>query len=107
MRYLNSVPLPPAFTWPHRDGGEHAVRPVHAVVIGYGKWLRETPYFPGLFELIHDLLVAAPQDLDVAWVPAELQRLRDQYKAEPAVPGEHLAQRIRRLMPANNQPTLF
>lgn len=107
MRYLNSVPLPAAFTWPHRDGGELAVRPVHTAVIGYGKWLRETPYFPGLFELAHELLVSAPQDLDVEWLPSRLQEARAQYKDAPSKPSEHLAQKLRRLLPAPNQPTLF
>jgi hypothetical protein len=107
MRYLNAVPLASTFTWPHRDGGEHAVRPVHSAVIGYGKWLRETPYFPGLFELVHEVLSAAADDVDVEWLPLELQRLRGRFEREPGRPGEHLAQRIRRLMPAPNQPTLF
>ena len=107
MRYLNAVPLPAEFAWPHRDGGDYKVRPVHAAVIGYGKWLRETPYFPGLFELVHDLLAAAPQELDVGWLPCELQRLRARYEAEPGQPGEHLAQKIRRLNAAPDQPTLF
>lgn len=107
MRYLNTVPLPAIFNWPHRDGGEHSARPVHNTVIGYGKWLRETPYFPGLFELAHDLLAAAPNDFDVDWLPTELQRVRDRFKAEPTRPSEHLAQKIRRLLPPPNQPTLF
>jgi hypothetical protein len=108
MRYLNAVPLPADFTWPHRDGGERPVRPVHHSVIGYGKWLRETPYFPGLFELAHDLLAGAPQELDVAWLPAELNRIRELHKAEAATAaGDHLAHKLRRLLPSPNQPTLF
>jgi hypothetical protein len=107
MRYLNSVPLPATFTWLHRDGGERAVRPVHAAVSGYGKWIRETPYFPGLFELAHHLLATAPEDFEVEWLPRELERARDRFKAEPARPCEHLAHKIRRLMPGADQPTLF
>lgn len=107
MRALNAVPLPTAFTWPHRDGGEQAVRPVHGAVIGYGKWLRETPYFPGLFELAHDLLAAAPAEFDADWLPTELQRVREKFGAEPGRAGEHLAQKLRRLMPPADQPTLF
>jgi hypothetical protein len=35
------------------------VHPTYAVKGGYGKWLWETPYFPGLFELIHEILFNA------------------------------------------------
>lgn len=108
MRYLNALPLPRTFTWPHRDDGkERPVTPAHGTVTAYGKWLRETPYFPGLFELIHDVLVAAPEEFDAEWLPAELQRTRDRFKAEPRPLGEHLAHQLRRLRPSANQPTFF
>lgn len=59
--YLAMYPLPSGFVWPHRDGGKRPVQPVYQVSGGYGKWLWETPYFPGLFELIHRELVNAPE----------------------------------------------
>lgn len=109
MRCLNQWPLPPDFVWPHRDdaGKERPVRPIHAAVIGYGKWLRETPYFPGIFELAHDILTDAPDEIDAAWLPAQLQELRAKYGAEPARPNEHFAQKLRRLRPAVNQVTFL
>lgn len=51
--YLTANPLPNDFVWPHREGGKRPVQPAYRVSGGYGKWLWETPYFPGLFELIH------------------------------------------------------
>lgn len=64
-RYLNAFPLPEGFTWLDRNGHWKPVRPAHAERIlevqrTYGKWLAETPYFPGLFELIHRLMVLHP-----------------------------------------------
>lgn len=56
QRYLTEHPLPPAFRWQHRDGGEAVVAPTYRLTGGYGKWLRETPYFQGLFEEIHAIL---------------------------------------------------
>jgi hypothetical protein len=62
--YLNANPLPPAFRWKHRDGGDAIVAPKHATLSGgYGKWLRETPYFQGLFEAIHAILLASGDHL--------------------------------------------
>lgn len=108
MRYLNALPLPRTFTWPHRDDGkERPVMPAHGTVIAYGKWLRETPYFPGLFELIHDVLANAPDEFDAQWLPAELLRTRERFKAEPHRPGEHLGHQLRRLRPTSNQVTFF
>lgn len=108
MRYLNAVPLPRTFTWPHRDDTtDRPVTPAHGAVTAYGKWLRETPYFPGLFELIHDLIAAAPEEFDADWLPAELQRTRARFAAEQLRPGEHLAHQLRRLRPMANQPTFF
>jgi hypothetical protein len=83
MRYLNANPLPASFRWTHRDGGERAVQPSHRLVTGYGKWLRETPYFQGLFELIHDLLEQVSEVGDGEWLAAEIMKrrtLREQEK---------------------------
>lgn len=108
MRYLNAYPLPRSFTWPHRDDDkDRAVMPAHGTVTGYGKWLRETPYFPGLFELATDLLAAAPDEFDAEWLPLELNRVRTRFKNEATRPGEHLAHKLRRLLPAANQATFF
>lgn len=69
MRWLDDFPLPADFTWTRtdrvKDTGEKIltpntpVRPSHHGV-AYGKWLRETPYFPGLFERIRDIIQAIP-----------------------------------------------
>lgn len=83
MRYLNANPLPAAFKWPHRDGGERHVLPSHRNVTGYGKWLRETPYFQGLFELIHLILDQAPGELgDGDWLAAEIRRHQQRTEQE-------------------------
>lgn len=69
MRYLDDWPLPADFTWTRVDIAKDtkekiltpdtAVRPKHHGV-AYGKWLRETPYFPGLFERVRDVIRAIP-----------------------------------------------
>ena len=78
--YLDANPLPPTFTWKHRDGGQRPVHPSHKQVTGYGKWLHETPYFPGLFELIHGILALSDAHTktvgDAVWLAAELERRR-------------------------------
>ena len=108
MRYLNECPLPDAFKWPHRDGGEREVQPVHKAVIGYGKWLRETPYFPGLFELIHEILDRAPADIGAGeWMADELKALRKKHPDVNERPGDSLAHQLRRRLPITGQPTLF
>lgn len=108
MRFLNEIPLSPEFTWPHRDtGSDEPVKPSHGMVTGYGKWLRETPYFQGLFELCHDLLEEAPTEFEADWLEIQLQTLRKKFEDEPAQPGEHLAHQIRRLRAPMNQPTFF
>jgi len=107
MRYLNAYPLPDSLTWPHRDGGERPVRPSHGMVIGNGKWLRETPYFPGLFELCHDILEEAPEELGTEWLPAQIEAARKKFEPEASGPGEALAHKIRRLRLPSNQPSLF
>jgi hypothetical protein len=84
MAYLTANPLPSDFVWPHRDGGLRPVVPSHSVLKGgYGKWLRETPYFQGLFELIHDLLLRAdplPDAEGLARALNEVRRLRGEQK---------------------------
>lgn len=78
QEYLTANPLPVGFKWPHRDykheddGGLREVKPSHKEVTAYGKWLRETPYFPGLFELIHEILSASEDLGDAEWLAAEL-----------------------------------
>ena len=74
--YLDANPLPPDFLWLDDEKKSRAVLPRHASVTGYGKWLAETPYFPGLFELIHRVLVNAPDLGDATWLAAELNRRR-------------------------------
>jgi len=108
MRYLNDFPLPRDFKWPHRDGGEHIVQPSHEQVIGYGKWLRETPYFPGLFELLHDILDAAPDTLgDGHWLAAQVTALRAAHEHELTGPSARsLAHRLRPFALGIQQPTL-
>lgn len=68
-RWLTHFPLPADFTATRvdrvKDTGEKIhtpdtpVRPAH-LGVAYGKWLRETPYFPGLFERIRDIIRAIP-----------------------------------------------
>lgn len=66
--WLKLNALPPDFAWPHRDknpdGSERLapVVPSYQLHKGYGFWLRTTPYFPGLFEAIHAILVRVPED---------------------------------------------
>lgn len=107
MRYLNACPLPDTFRWPHRDGGERPVQPSHSMVDGYGKWIRETPYFPGLFELIHDFIDALPDTPgaigDGEWLAAELTKLRSTAALTTSPQSEHLAHRLRPLVWVRNQ----
>jgi hypothetical protein len=76
--WLTEYPLPADFTWQDRYGRERAVLPSYRIKGGYGKWLAETPYFPGLFELIHKILARAPSDqpLTAEWLVAELDEYR-------------------------------
>lgn len=77
QEYLAANPLPVDFLWPHRDGGDRPVVPAHANLKGgYGKWLRETPYFQGLFELIHDVLVRAEVLRGPEWLADELRAIK-------------------------------
>jgi hypothetical protein len=72
--FLTANPLPSDFVWPHRDGGKRPVQPVYRVTGGYGKWLSETPYFPGLFELIHRELFNCGETLPTAEILAAMLR---------------------------------
>lgn len=76
--WLTEYPLPIEFTWPDRYGHERRVLPTYKLKGGYGKWLAETPYFPGLFELCHRILARAPanQVLTPEWLVAELNKYR-------------------------------
>lgn len=85
MRWLDDFPLPADFTWTRVDRTKDTrekiytantpVRPAH-LGVAYGKWLRETPYFPGLFEQIRDIIQAVPAGVAMP-TPDELaERLR-------------------------------
>jgi hypothetical protein len=76
--WLCEYPLPADFSWPDNDGKDRAVLPSNRIHKGYGFWLRTTPYFPGLFELIHRILALAPSDqlLTPEWLAAELNKRR-------------------------------
>jgi hypothetical protein len=96
-RWLTDFPLPADFTWTRTDTTKDkekiltpntAVRPKHHGV-DYGKWLRETPYFPGLFERIRDIIRDVPVGTHLP-------------------PPEELALLLRRPPPEKTtQPTLF
>lgn len=78
--WLNEYPLPVDFRWRDRYGIDRLVLPTYRVKGGYGKWLHETPYFPGLFELCHHILARAPNDqiLTPEWLATELDKRRPQ-----------------------------
>lgn len=67
--FLTRQALPADFLWPHRDKNPDGsdllapVMPSYRLHKGYGFWLRTTPYFPGLFEEVHAVLVHWPDDL--------------------------------------------
>jgi len=79
MRFLNANPLPQGFRWKHRDypdGPERPVQPSHKTITAYGKWLRETPYFQGLFELVHATLCHSVDLGDAEWLAEEVMKRR-------------------------------
>jgi hypothetical protein len=80
LAYLDANPLPVAFLWIDNTGAARSVHPRHKSVTGYGKWLKETPYFPGLYELIHGVLVLADAHAgtvgDADWLASELELRR-------------------------------
>ncbi len=55
--WLSKHPLPDSFRWPV-NGQLVTVRPVHSLRGSFGRWVRETPYFPGLFDACHTVLAA-------------------------------------------------
>lgn len=83
MAYLTANPLPTDFTWRRSDGRKDAdnrgalaaVQPTYAVA-DYGKWLHDTPYYQGLFELIHDLLFNAPRLPEIHDLARQLTAIR-------------------------------
>lgn len=76
MHWLNDFPLPADFRWTkvERTKDKERIETPDSLVlpshrgVDYGKWLRETPYFPGLFEQIRDIIFAS----DVLPTPEEL-----------------------------------
>lgn len=70
--WLSDNPLPADFLWPYRepkpDGTPdlRVVLPTYRLTKGYGFWLRTTPYFPGLFEDCHAVLVGMGEELPVS-----------------------------------------
>jgi hypothetical protein len=61
--FLNRYPLPTSFAWPGKDGKPLNVCPSYQIKHGYGKWLHDTPYYPGLFEAIHEVLISFGENL--------------------------------------------
>lgn len=82
--HLSRFPLPFTFTAVHqsanRDGSARLVpvTPTGTIHKGYGFWLWKTPYFPGLFERIHDILLRWPNDADLPDGEALAELLRKQ-----------------------------
>lgn len=82
VSWLNMHPLPATFRW-SVNGQLVPVRPVHVLMAGFGTWLRETPYFPGLYEACHGVLAACEgRDIeDGAGLAARLQAKTGQEEA--------------------------
>lgn len=77
--FLTEFPLPASFTWPGKDGKALAVCPKYTLHGGYGKWLRETPYYPGLFDAVHTVLATDDAALgDEAVMLRALERARSE-----------------------------
>jgi hypothetical protein len=76
--WLNDYPLPCEFVWLDRYGKARRVLPTYRIKGGYGKWLRETPYFPGLFEEIHHIIALTPSDtvMTPEWLATQLDARR-------------------------------
>ena len=92
---LNVEPLPVGFKWRLTKTSARALRgdlvdvvPAHRD-LAYGKWLRETPYFQGLFELVHQVVIEAGDKLPTPDEIAErLTRLRlERERTHPAAPS--------------------
>ena len=91
--YLNRYPLPTSFPWPGKDGKLITVSPSYTIKHGYGKWLHDTPYYPGLFDAIHDTLVAfgealpSEAELFAALEPRRAKLLADFAALRPKTPS--------------------
>lgn len=80
--WLTRFGLPVDFRWDKtvkEDGvkvvvPDQLVLPTYRLSKGYGFFLRTTPYFPGLFEEIHDILLRAGDDQAITpeWVAEQL-----------------------------------
>lgn len=83
--WLTEFPLPADFTWADRYGVERPVLPKYKISGGYGKWLHETPYFPGLFEHIHAIIAraSAEQELTPEWIVEQLAAYRVRVVQQP------------------------
>ncbi len=94
--FLTRFALPTEFRWDRtekRDGvkvaiPDQAVLPDYRISKGYGFWLRTTPYFPGLFEEIHEILLRAPEDQEITseWLAATLLERRRLRPAQQGLP---------------------
>lgn len=129
IELLTADPLPSSFHWLHKDGGARPVVPSHQTLRGgYGKWLAEGPQFPGLFELINDILSDADRaGSDSSWLASdairaqaaaldtwsqflvlELSALRNVHvKVMEAAAGEPPANILRRVRRRPPEPTSF
>ena len=78
--HLSRCPLPVDFLWPDGRGEKRAVIPSNRLSKGYGFWLRTTPYFPALFEEIHQIIAMTPSDVVMTpdWLAAKLHARRPQ-----------------------------
>lgn len=84
--FLTRFALPTDFRWDRtekRNGQrivvpDQPVLPNYTLSKGYGFWLRTTPYFPGLFEEIHDIILRAPDDQEITseWLAGQLLERR-------------------------------
>lgn len=78
--WLTEHKLPVDFCWPDDHGVNRPVLNKHKLSKGYGYWLRTTPYFPHLFEDIHEILARCPLDQlqSQEYVVDELNKRRKQ-----------------------------
>jgi hypothetical protein len=88
--FLTKVPLPTDFRWDRTEKHgsdkrilpDQSVLPDYRIKKGYGFWLRTTPYFPGLFEEIHDILLRWPDDEAMPSADQLAEVLRERRKAQ-------------------------
>lgn len=89
-RFLSQQALPAGFLWPHRDGlmgggvNLQPVIPSYRIHKGYGFWLRTTPYFPGLYDEIHSILLRWPDDQEMPSAEALAEVLNQRRAARGA-----------------------